>query len=130
MRVFGVQLRNPIGSRGRRTTFAAVLACGMVGSLVPAAGAATFSNPAPITVPAAGNAGANAPAAPYPSEIAVTGLTGTVTDVNVTLNDYSHEFSGDTHVVLVPPGSTGQTILLMAGAGGSAAIAPLASTSP
>ncbi len=118
MRVIGAHRRNPVGSWSKRTTFASFLACGLLASLAPAAGAVTFSNTAPITIPPAGSA------TPYPSEIPVTGLTGTITDVNVKLNGYSHQFSGDTHVVLVPPGATGQNILLMAGAGGSAAIPP------
>jgi len=93
-------------------------------SVAPAAGAATFSNPATIEIPGGGSTASNAPASPYPSSINVTGLSGSITDVNVRLNNYSHQFSGDTHVVLVPPGSTGQNILLMSGAGGNAATPP------
>jgi subtilisin-like proprotein convertase family protein len=84
-------------------------------SLVTAAqgGAATFSNPGAITIPASGSAG---PAAPYPSNITVSGVTGTITDVNVTLSGFSHTFPGDVGVLLVGP--TGANVVLMDGAGG------------
>ena len=85
-------------------------------SLVTAAqgGAATFSNPGAITIPASGSAG---PAAPYPSNITVSGVTGTITDVNVTLSGFSHTFPADVGVLLVGP--TGANVVLMDGPGGS-----------
>ena len=93
---------------------AAVVAATSVCLAAPAlAGAATFSNPAPITIPASGTAG---PAAPYPSNITVSGVTGTITDVNVTLSGFSHTFPGDVGVLLVGP--TGANVVLMDGAGG------------
>ena len=55
------------------------------------ASAATFSNNTGILIPATGTGGtcpgSESPAGPYPSDIAVTGLTGTVTDVDVTLTN-------------------------------------------
>lgn len=45
----------------------------------------TFSNPAKITIPEPGFVPPPWPGAPYPSVIAVSGLTGTVSDVNVIL---------------------------------------------
>ena len=83
------------------------------------AGAATFSNTAAITI----NDGVGcdpqvpAPASPYPSQIAVSGLSGAVTDVNVTLNGLTHTFPDDVGVVLVGPGPGGQTTILMADTG-------------
>lgn len=74
------------------------------------AGAVVFSNTAPIAVgPAAG------PATPYPSPITVSGLTGTISDVNVTLLDLTHTFPDDVDVLLAGPG--GQSLILMGDAG-------------
>jgi subtilisin-like proprotein convertase family protein len=76
---------------------------------------ATFSNPAPILIPATGTSG---PAAPYPSTINVAGVVGTVSKVTVTLKNMNHTFPDDIDVLLVGPG--GQKLLLMSDAGGSA----------
>jgi len=108
--------REVIGSRARRLVLAACLACGLLLSLTAAAGAATFSNPAPITIPSVGTA------TPYPSPIAVSGLVGTTTNVKVTLNRFSHTFPGDVAIALVPPqtnGPQGTNVLLMNNAGGA-----------
>ncbi|QUV81077.1 S8 family serine peptidase [Chloracidobacterium sp. D] len=80
-------------------------------------GTFTFSNPAPITIPASGTSG---PAAPYPSTINVSGLTGVVTKVTVTLNGFTHTFPDDVDVLLVGPG--GQQCILMSDAGGAAGV--------
>jgi subtilisin-like proprotein convertase family protein len=69
------------------------------------------SNPAPIAIP---NSGA---ATPYPSNIVVSGLTGTVTKVTATLNALSHTFPGDVDVLLVGP--AGQNVVLMSDVGGT-----------
>jgi subtilisin-like proprotein convertase family protein len=55
-------------------------------------------------------------ATPYPSSINVTGLTGTITDVNVTLTNMNHTFPQDIAVLLVGP--KGQNIILMSQAVG------------
>src|SRR5579871_5038843 len=56
-------------------------------------------------------------ASPYPSSITVSGLTGQViTHLAVTLNGFSHSFPSDANVLLAGP--SGQTAVLMAGAGG------------
>jgi len=75
----------------------------------------TFSNPAPILIPAVGTSG---PAAPYPSTINVAGVVGPVSKVTVTLKNMNHTFPDDIDVLLVGPG--GQKLLLMSDAGGSA----------
>ena len=75
----------------------------------------TFANAAPITIPDSG-AGA-----PYPSTIDVSGLTRTVTDVNIVLAGFSHTFPDDVDVLLVGPG--GQTCVLMADTGGGSDVA-------
>jgi 6-phosphogluconolactonase (cycloisomerase 2 family) len=72
---------------------------------------ATFSNPAAMTIPHAG------PAAPYPSNITVSGLTGNVTHIAVTLNNFSHIIPDDVDMLLVGPG--GQNAMIMSDAGGS-----------
>ena len=75
--------------------------------------AATFSNPAPIIIPE--GAVTHGPAAPYPSSIIVSGLTGTVSKVTVRLNRVSHNFPADIDLLLVGPG--GQAVVLMSDAG-------------
>src|SRR5436190_5141457 len=81
-------------------------------------GWATFSNTGAITINdgscIAGN-GSAAAATPYPSTITVSGLTGTITDVNVTLTGLSHTFPDDVGVLLVGP--QGQSTILMADTG-------------
>ena len=71
---------------------------------------AMFSNTAPITIPASGVA------APYPSNILVSGLTGTVSKVTVTISNYNHTFPDDVDVLLVGP--AGQKFIIMSDAGG------------
>ena len=53
----------------------------------------------------------NVAANPYPSTINVTGLSGNIENVRVTLNGISHTWVGDLNIVLVAPG--GQKIALM-----------------
>jgi subtilisin-like proprotein convertase family protein len=71
--------------------------------------------PVTISIPDATSAGAS-PANPYPSEINVQGLSGIITDVNVTLNGYSHGFPDDVAVQVVSP--AGKSVLLMSDVGG------------
>ncbi len=76
-----------------------------------------FANPAaiitPIPVPESG------PATPYPSLIHVSGVTGVVGNVAVTLSNLSHTYPHDINVLLVGP--SGQKVLLMSHAGGTPA---------
>ncbi len=65
----------------------------------------------PITIPNVG------PATPYPSALAVAGVTGTVQRLAVRLNSLSHTYTADLDVLLVGPG--GQKVMLMSDAGGS-----------
>lgn len=57
----------------------------------------TFSNNAPITIPESGAA------SPYPSNIAVSGLNGSVVKATVTLNNFSRAYPSDVGVLLVAP---------------------------
>jgi subtilisin-like proprotein convertase family protein len=70
---------------------------------------ATWSNLGAITI------NDNTFANPYPSTINVSGEIGTVTDVNVVLNNLSHTFPADLDVMLVAP--TGAAFLLVSDAG-------------
>lgn len=72
-------------------------------------GTAVHQNATPIVVPLAGVA------TPYPSAIAVSGVTGTVTKVTVTLPDVSHTSPDDVDILLVGP--LGQKVILMSDAG-------------
>jgi len=76
----------------------------------------TTAASAPITVPALGNSGAG-PASPYPVPIAVSGLSGKVTDVNLKLNSVSHTWPDDLDMVLVSP--SGASVLVMSDVCGS-----------
>ena len=67
-----------------------------------------FTNSALIKIPASGSSGT---AAPYPSQIAVSGMSGPITDVNVTLHRVGHTFPSDIAVLLVSP--SGDTVKLM-----------------
>ena len=97
----------------RRLSLATVVAATWMIALAPGARAATFSNPTAITFP---NAGAAAPASPYPSVINVAGLPGAVADANVTLQNFSHVCMSDADILLTGPG--GRRGLLLSDAGG------------
>src|SRR5262249_50639386 len=74
----------------------------------------TFANPATITIPGSGSAN------PYPSNITISGLAGTITDVNVSLLGFTHTNPDDVDVLLVGP--AGQKIILLSDVGCSADI--------
>ncbi|MFN0280098.1 MAG: S8 family serine peptidase [Pyrinomonadaceae bacterium] len=58
----------------------------------------------------------NAAGSPYPSNIFVSGVSGSVTKVTVDLLNMSHTFPDDVDVMLVGPG--GQNVMIMSDAGG------------
>lgn len=68
----------------------------------------------------------NSPAAPFPSTIEVTNLTGRVTAVRVTLHDFSHAYPSDAGVLLEDP--AGNKVVLMNRAGGRQAVTNLTLT--
>ncbi|MCU7245600.1 MAG: S8 family serine peptidase, partial [Microcystis aeruginosa WS75] len=69
-----------------------------------------FSNPNPITIPDSGTS------TPYPSTINVSGLSGNINSLKVTLTNLSHTYPDDIDVLLVGP--TGAKALLMSDVGG------------
>jgi hypothetical protein len=77
----------------------------------------TFTSTEPITIPGApgvtyGNAN------PYPAAIAVNGfVNGVITDVNLTLHDFSHTAPVDVDILLVPEHLPGQNAIVMSDAG-------------
>ncbi|HET9496344.1 MAG TPA: S-layer homology domain-containing protein [Chloroflexia bacterium] len=56
-------------------------------------------------------------ATPYPSNINVSGVNGTVTGVSISLLDFQHWFYDDVDILLVGP--QGQSVILMSDAGGT-----------
>ena len=76
----------------------------------------TFSstNTGGLIIPSSG------PAAPYPSVLNVTGLTGLVSKVVVNITGLTHSFPDDIDMILVNP--TGQKVILMSDVGGAHSI--------
>ena len=70
----------------------------------PPAGTLRFANPTPVIIPLGG------PATPYPSVINVSGMSGTITNLALTLSRLSHEYVTDVHMLLVGP--TGQKVVV------------------
>jgi subtilisin-like proprotein convertase family protein len=94
--------------------FMFIAALGGLAATVAPAGAATFSNSTAITMPDPDCTDPDV-ASPYPSNISVSGLTGTITDVNVTLTGVTHPFQGDIELLLVGP--TGANLVVLSDAG-------------
>ncbi len=90
--------------------FIMALLAGLLPGLVKAQ---TFATSTSIAIPATET---NGPGSPYPSTITVSGLTGSITKVTVTLKGYNHTFPDDVDVLLVGP--TGQNTLIMSDVGG------------
>lgn len=88
-------------------------------SVTPTISSTPFTNASALTIPATGTgASTGAPAAPYPSTINVSGLTGAIQNIQVKLNGLSHTFPSDMDMLLVGP--TGQAFVVLSDAGGSA----------
>ncbi len=135
--------------RGFRSTTRAQRLALVVGGVVAlgiaaSASAVSFTNASPITIndraanpPSCGTFSANlsapitindgttppTPASPYPSAGTIGGLGGTLTDVNVRLNGFSHTFPDDVDILLVGP--NGATVVLMSDVGGGTAVTGL-----
>ena len=74
-----------------------------------------FCNVEAILIPGEGTAAG--PAAPYPSDILVSGLDNAVTNVRVYLYNMNHTWPDDIDILLVGP--QGQNLIIMSDAGGS-----------
>lgn len=93
---------------------ALLLAVGCLLVFVPGAGAAAFSNSAPIIINDSGSP--PTAASPYPSPVVVSGVAVAITNVSVTLHGFTHAFPDDVDLLVVGPG--GQRTLLMSDACG------------
>jgi subtilisin-like proprotein convertase family protein len=74
----------------------------------PGGGTQTFTNAIAISIP-------DGSASPYPSSIAVGGMSGVISKVSVRLNGLRHTHPDDIDILLVGPG--GQRVILMSDAG-------------
>src|SRR5690349_24693025 len=82
---------------------------------------ASFGNSLPIWI-YDGTFGEPGTASQYPSPINVSGMTGALRDVRVTLHGFEHRRPSDVDILLVAPPPEGQTpksVLLMSDAGDS-----------
>lgn len=107
-----------LGSRssGRRAALVIVGATLLAAlALAGPVSAVVISNPGSISIPSGPG-----PATPYPATINVSGQSGTITDLNVTLQGVSHAWPDDVSALLVGPG--GQKVMLMSDVGGRYAI--------
>lgn len=85
-------------------------------------GGTVFNNTTPITIDTFATAPTSPiPATLYPAPINVTGMTGTVTKVEVTLKGFNHESFNDVDLLLVGP--TGANFIFMADVGGNSNVA-------
>ena len=98
-----------------RAVYVRLLSLIFIFALTMPAFAVVFTNPATITV---NDAPAQGTASSYPSDVVVSGLAGTVTNVTVTLSNFNHTFPDDLDVLLVAPG--GNNLMILSDAGGSA----------
>jgi subtilisin-like proprotein convertase family protein len=97
-------------------TLAVVVALGVAAA---PASAATFSNNSGITINTSfqPSCPSTATATPYPSEIEVSGLGSSISDVNVSVSGLSHEDPDEVGLLLVSP--AGQSTILMLDSGGN-----------
>jgi large repetitive protein len=95
----------------RRLAISLSITTALLAATAASAGATTFTNAGAITIVDDNSA------SPYPSAVAVAGMPAdeVITDVNVTLNGFSHTQAQDVGVVLAGPG--GQSLLVMDAAG-------------
>ncbi|MEO6390851.1 MAG: VCBS repeat-containing protein, partial [Pyrinomonadaceae bacterium] len=104
-------VQDEVASQGSAGFFANGWSVNVTTSASPAT---NFTNPAAIVFD-----DFVAPATPYPSTINVAGMAGVVSNIKVTLNNYSHQRPTDTQMLLVSP--TGRPFVLMSNAGGTSA---------
>ncbi|CCH78798.1 exported hypothetical protein [Nostocoides japonicum T1-X7] len=100
------------------------LVVGWLVAVTPAAsadGPTTFSNSTSIAIPATGSTDQMGPASPYPSTIAVSGLSGSVTKVTVTFGGLTHSTVNDIDAMVVAP--SGENLIVMSDVGDPSTLA-------
>lgn len=80
--------------------------------------ATVFTNATSITINDAATVGT---ANPYPSTINVSGLTGNITNITVTFDNFNHTFPDDMDIMLVSP--SGKSLMIMSDSGGTTDLA-------
>lgn len=78
-------------------------------------GPTTFTNSSSIAIPSASAANQIGPASPYPSSIAVSGMSGLVTKVTVVFHNLTHTVANDIDALLVAP--SGANLVVMSDVG-------------
>jgi hypothetical protein len=79
----------------------------------PPLGSARFANTNLITIPTQGMA------APYPSQIVVSNMSGTITNLTVTLSQFNHAYPGDVDMLLVAPDNQTSVVIYSRAGDGS-----------
>jgi subtilisin-like proprotein convertase family protein len=114
MRATAIVRRKVFNRQRARKLFAGGLVIILSLTMAVPAWAVVFTNANPITINDAQTVGV---ANPYPSNINVSGLTGNITNITVTLDNFNHTFPDDLDVLLVGP--TGSNLVIWSDAGGS-----------
>lgn len=107
-------------NKNKLRSFGFASAIALLFAMTQGVGATTISNIGSITI------NDNTIATPYPSNINVSGLTGTITDLNVTISGLTHTFPADIDMLLVGPG--GQKIIFMSDVGGATPVSNITLT--
>jgi hypothetical protein len=121
----GAAWQNPGGAFGLCTTWTRATSC-IAGKTAPDQVfrlSGTVGTPSAYLNPNAIVVNDGTAASPYPSTVAVSGLSGTVTKVTVDLIGFGHGKPVDVDLLLVGPG--GQQATIMSDAGGSALVSGL-----
>ena len=100
--------------RKRKVTGESCISILIILAMTAQAWATVFTNPAAIAITDATTIGS---AAPYPASTNVSGLTGNITNITVTVKNLTSTFPDDVDVLLVSP--TGANLILMSDTGGS-----------
>src|SRR5688572_6705737 len=90
--------------------------CSIPSTVVAVVQIVTFSNSAPILIPAGAPGVTSGPAAPFPSTIDI-GESGTISGVKVHIEGISHTFPSDIGGMLVGPGGQGAALFVRPGGG-------------
>lgn len=99
----GATLTATLALQDAATTYPSLTYNFVTGALVSST--LTFSNAASISIPSSGVA------TPYPSTIAVAGMSGTILDVNVTVSSFDHTFPDDVDMLVVSPAGTAYLVV-------------------